>query len=230
MLQKIQSSYRAQIAGLRISDMANFWKFNWIRFRFDQLFGIFANIRGVTTRVPPPTCSGTGWRHGSDYYSRVRRQLSLCPLIGDWFGLPEKLIQEYFFRNILSDATFVHIFFRKDTCECVPGVIRTAILNLLGSERISLTRIERPINVAIEQCGMVGVKVMLIVFPSSSTSIKPSWTTLEFFISKVLKRCFENFLISRLFPVHFYDARYTRYVHTLVLQETSGVLDREYLE
>lgn len=60
---------------------------------------------------------------------------------------------------------------------CVPGVISTVTLNRGGKDRMSLTRIESPIKVAIEQCGIVGVKFMKILFSSSSTFIKFSWTT-----------------------------------------------------
>lgn len=43
---------------------------------------------------------------------------------------------------------------------CVPGVISTVTLKRGGSDRSSFTRMERPINVAIEQCGIVGVNWM----------------------------------------------------------------------
>ncbi len=38
----------------------------------------------------------------------------------------------------------------------IPGFIDTSSLNLAGKERNNLTWIERPIRVAIEQCGIVG--------------------------------------------------------------------------
>src|SRR5207248_1345698 len=40
---------------------------------------------------------------------------------------------------------------------CVPGVIRTSTLYVDGNDRSNFTRKHNPINVAIEQCGMVGV-------------------------------------------------------------------------
>lgn len=43
---------------------------------------------------------------------------------------------------------------------CVPGVISTVTLKRGGSDRSSFTRMESPINVAIEQCGIVGVNWM----------------------------------------------------------------------
>ena len=43
---------------------------------------------------------------------------------------------------------------------CVPGVTWMSTLNRVGSERSNLTRMHSPISVAIEQCGIVGVKQM----------------------------------------------------------------------
>ena len=66
------------------------------------------------------------------------------------------------------------------TCEWVPGVILTVVLNRAGSDLISFTLIERPISVAIEQWGIVGVKVRSIVLFASSTSMRSSCKTLNF--------------------------------------------------
>lgn len=51
----------------------------------------------------------------------------------------------------------------------VPGVIATLTLNLEGSDRNSWTRIDKPISVAMLQCGMVGVNFTFIsLFPLST--------------------------------------------------------------
>lgn len=63
------------------------------------------------------------------------------------------------------------------TCACVPGVMARLTLNLRGKERISLTEMDKPISVAIEQCGIVGVKVTFISFSSSFTVISSSYKT-----------------------------------------------------
>ena len=65
----------------------------------------------------------------------------------------------------------------SNTCACVPGVMARLTLNLRGKERISLTEMDKPISVAIEQCGIVGVKVTFISFSSSFTVINSSYKT-----------------------------------------------------
>lgn len=59
----------------------------------------------------------------------------------------------------------------------VPGWINTSTLYLRGRHRNNLTRMQRPINVAMEQCGMVGVKRIQRRDLASSSSICWSWTT-----------------------------------------------------
>jgi len=56
---------------------------------------------------------------------------------------------------------------------CLPGVIIMSTFRRGGRERSSLTRKHRPMSVAIEQCGMVGVKRTTTRPAASSTSI--SW-------------------------------------------------------
>lgn len=60
---------------------------------------------------------------------------------------------------------------------CVPGLTSTLTLNLDGKHRNSFTRMDKPINVAMLQCGIVGVYRTWIVFLSLSTCIKFSSST-----------------------------------------------------
>ena len=60
-----------------------------------------------------------------------------------------------------------------------PGNICTVTLNLDGSERNSFTLIQRPISVAMEQWGIVGVNWMTTVFLASFTWIFSMQTTLS---------------------------------------------------
>lgn len=61
--------------------------------------------------------------------------------------------------------------------EWVPGVISTVTLNRGGNDLNNFTRMDNPISVAIEQCGIVGVKLTLISLRSLFTMIKFCWTT-----------------------------------------------------
>ena len=63
------------------------------------------------------------------------------------------------------------------TCACFPGVIATSTLKRLGRQRRSLTLIHKPMSVAIEQCGMVGVKFTLTRLRWSSTWMRPRCAT-----------------------------------------------------
>lgn len=67
--------------------------------------------------------------------------------------------------------------FTANSDECVPGVISTVTLKRGGSERNSLTLIDRPINVAMLQCGIVGVKLTNTSLCSLSTRIRLCCTT-----------------------------------------------------
>jgi hypothetical protein len=62
---------------------------------------------------------------------------------------------------------------------CVPGVMATSTLKRRGSERSSLTRRHSPISVAMEQCGMVGVKRTDTVLAALSTHTRSSCATLS---------------------------------------------------
>ena len=100
------------------------------------------------------------------------------------------LLQYLFMKKVLSY-----------TCECVPGVIRRLILNRVGRDRINFTRIDRPISVAIEQCGIVGVNVISIRLLRSSTWIKSSCETIENKISEINYRDTKiTKFKSKLFP------------------------------
>ncbi len=57
----------------------------------------------------------------------------------------------------------------------MPGVMETLSLYFLGRERRSLTVMESPIKVAIEQCGIVGVNVTVTVCLVLSILIKLSY-------------------------------------------------------
>lgn len=58
----------------------------------------------------------------------------------------------------------------------VPGVMCTSILKRWGRDRRSLTLIDRPISVAMLQCGMVGVKATATVLSGSLTWVdKGDW-------------------------------------------------------
>lgn len=60
---------------------------------------------------------------------------------------------------------------------CVPGVIWTSILNLSGSDLISFTFMDRPISVAMLQCGIVGVNSTATVLSASFTLTRTCSTT-----------------------------------------------------
>lgn len=77
---------------------------------------------------------------------------------------------------------------------CVPGVISTVTLKRGGNDLSSFTRIDRPINVAILQCGIVGVKFTNTSLCSLSTLTKLCWTTCN---SSNVKGC-SGSLIKRI--------------------------------
>lgn len=87
--------------------------------------------------------------------------------------------------------------------EWVPGVISTVTLNRGGNDRSSFTRMDKPIRVAMLQCGIVGVKQILIAFFSSSTSIKDCCTTCS---SSSVNGCSGSLIIRiRSETVRFYE-------------------------
>ncbi|KAG5463649.1 MAG: hypothetical protein BJ554DRAFT_5713 [Olpidium bornovanus] len=60
---------------------------------------------------------------------------------------------------------------------CVPGRTAMSTLNLSGKLRSSRTRTHRPISVAMEQCGIVGVNSTRTRLRSSSTVMWSAWAT-----------------------------------------------------
>lgn len=64
----------------------------------------------------------------------------------------------------------LHTLAPAASAECEPGDTATSTLNRGGMERSSLTRMQRPMSVAMLQCGMVGVKRTVTQLPRLSTS------------------------------------------------------------
>lgn len=87
------------------------------------------------------------------------------------------VIKLLFSNAATTRSLSANCLFTAASDECVPGVISTVTLNLGGSERNNLTRIDKPINVAMLQCGIVGVKLTNTSLCSLSTFIKLCWTT-----------------------------------------------------
>lgn len=87
------------------------------------------------------------------------------------------VIKLLFSKAAATRSLSASCLFTADSDECVPGVISTVTLNRGGSDRSSLTRIDKPINVAMLQCGIVGVKLTKTSLCSLSTLIKLCWTT-----------------------------------------------------
>lgn len=75
--------------------------------------------------------------------------------------------------------------------ECVPGVISTTTLKRGGRARSNLTRIDSPIKVAILQCGIVGVKLILMEFFILSKVTRLSSTTCS---SSSVRGCSGSFI------------------------------------
>lgn len=91
-----------------------------------------------------------------------------------WFITVIKLL---FSSAAATRSLSANCLFTAISDECVPGVISTVTLNRGGSDRSNFTRIDKPINVAMLQCGIVGVKLTKTSLCSLSTFIKFCWTT-----------------------------------------------------
>lgn len=71
-----------------------------------------------------------------------------------YLSIPNKWL---FSRAAATLSLSLSCLFTANSDACVPGVIIISILNLSGRERNNFTRMHSPINVAIEQWGIVGV-------------------------------------------------------------------------
>lgn len=83
------------------------------------------------------------------------------------------LIKCVFSRAAATLSLSANCLFTEFSDACVPGFTSTLTLNLDGKHLNSFTRIDNPINVAILQCGIVGVYNTLISFSALFTVINP---------------------------------------------------------
>ena len=82
-----------------------------------------------------------------------------------------------FSRAAATRSLSLSCLFTAPSDACFPGVTLTSTLKRGGRERNSFTRMHSPISVAMLQCGIVGVKLMLTRPRASSTSISSRCAT-----------------------------------------------------
>mmetsp|Transcript_13995 Transcript_13995/g.45328 ORF Transcript_13995/g.45328 Transcript_13995/m.45328 type:complete len:216 (-) Transcript_13995:98-745(-) len=143
----------------------------------------------ATCSVPPiPSLSGRDDRGSSelssllhrggrgDYTGKGNTRTLVYAFSKHWFTTPSRLS---FSSAAATLSLSLSCLLIASSEACAPGEMRMSTLRRGGSERSSLTRKQRPMSVAMEQCGIVGVKRTTTRPPSSSTSMSRRCATLS---------------------------------------------------